>query len=147
MPLRLTSSKRFKALPKLRMIAFFTLMLCACSCFEGSDKMVNQTEPQQQFNVEELIQALQIDTLDMKENVVLVKGSIEDINHINNRNTIILKGKTNDSMSILCDMQKDQAILLDSLKIGQVISIKGILKGSLKDIILLNCKISNQPNE
>lgn len=147
MRIDVTSRKLPVIYNNLCVVMILIASLFLSSCDDNSDNVVNQTEPKQYFNVEELIHALQIDTLGMKENVVLVKGSIEDINHLNNRNTIILKGKTNNSMSILCDMQKDQAKLMDSLKIGQIISIKGMLKGSLKDIILLNCKISNQPNE
>ena len=131
---------------KFNTLACIIFILCLFSCDNASDQMVNQTNPNRQFNVEELIQALNIDTLDFTENVVLVEGSIKEINYLNNRKTIILRGEENRNSSIICDMQEDQAKLLDSLKTGQVISIKGILKGSLKDVILLNCKISNQAN-
>jgi len=141
-----TIVKRSIVYNKLYHFICIVLMLCLNSCDDASDKMVNQTNPNKQFNVEELIQLLNIDTLDFTENVVLVEGSIKEINYLNNRNTIILRGKENSNTSIICDMQKDQARLLASLQTGQIISIKGILKGSLKDVILLNCKISNLTN-
>lgn len=135
--------KRSIVFNKLYSVIGIVLMICLNSCDDASDTIVNRANPNKQFNVEELIQALNIDTLNFTENVVLVEGSIKEINYLNNRNTIILMGDANSDTSIICDMQKDQARLLDSLKTGQVISIKGILKGTLKDVILLNCKISN----
>jgi hypothetical protein len=44
-------------------------------------------------------------------------------------------------------MQKSQKGLLQNIELGELVTIKGVLKGSLKDVILLNCIISNQTNQ
>ena len=119
---------------------FFVSML---SCKKDIDRSVSEEKTYKEFKVETLIEEISADTSDYTERIILVEGSIKDINYINNRNTIILKSTKNKRMSILCDMQKNQAAFLDSLSIGETISIKGILKGSLNDIILLNCIIAN----
>ena len=75
------------------------------------------------------------------ENVVLVEGVIQDINSLNNRTTIILKGKKDTDKLVICDMQKNQKIAINNLNLGDEITIKGIFKGTLNDVILLNCII------
>jgi hypothetical protein len=110
--------------------------------------MVHETAPFKHFNVDELVEAFKLETSSsFKENVITVEGIVTDINFLNNRNTIILKGKENSGTFVLCDIQKDAAVILKTIKFGDTITIKGILKGSLQDIILLNCIISNDTNQ
>lgn len=115
------------------------------SCYnDNSDQIVQQTTAIKQFELGNLIETLSLDNTNLKESVVGVEGIIEDINFLNDRKTIILRGKENTDVLLICDMQENQATLLKSLEIGELIKIKGILKGSLKDIILLNCMINNK---
>ncbi|MBQ4802079.1 hypothetical protein J8L88_04370 [Aquimarina sp. MMG015] len=78
-----------------------------------------------------------------KNKIVEVVGVVKEVTFLNNRNTIILEGENKNS-SVLCDMQSDQLRIVKSLKKGQKIELKGICKGFLKDVILLNCMLINQ---
>ncbi|WP_027391553.1 OB-fold protein [Aquimarina latercula] len=78
-----------------------------------------------------------------KNKIVEVVGVVKEVTFLNNRNTIILEGENKNS-SVLCDMQSDQLGIVKSLKKGQKIELKGVCKGFLKDVILLNCMLINQ---
>ncbi|MFY7672109.1 OB-fold protein [Tenacibaculum sp. MEBiC06402] len=78
------------------------------------------------------------------DEVIEVFGKIKEITSLNNRKTIILQ--TNTDSGIICDVNNSQQELLKDLKKNQLVHIKGICKGYLKDVILLNCfiDITNQ---
>ncbi|PWL38688.1 hypothetical protein DKG77_10590 [Flagellimonas aquimarina] len=78
------------------------------------------------------------------ESIVEIEGSIKEINTINNRFTILLKGKEHDSSSVICDMQANQNKYLSTLKPKDTIRLKGVFKGFLKDAVFLNCVISDR---
>lgn len=118
--------------------------LCFVNCDQSADKWVSETVPNNNFTVDYLTEEVFENESSVKETVVTVHGFVEDINFLNNRNTVILRGEIDLKNSVICDMQKGQTEFLSTLKIGQLVTVKGILKGSLKDIILLNCLISNQ---
>ena len=112
------------------------------SCSENSDKIVRESLDVEQFHVDQIIEGdFTFDEDNLIENVVLVEGVIQDINNLNNRSTIILKGKKDTDRLVICDMQKNQKLTTNSLNLGDEISVKGILKGTLNDVILLNCII------
>jgi hypothetical protein len=48
---------------------------------------------------------------------------------------------------VLCQMQEDQNQDLVLLEEGDHVRVKGILKGFLKDAIMLNCIIIKESNE
>ncbi|SEK50280.1 tRNA_anti-like [Aquimarina amphilecti] len=77
-----------------------------------------------------------------KDKVVEVVGIVKEITFLNNRNTIVLQGGNKNS-GVLCDMQSDQFIKVQQLKKGQKVELKGICKGFLKDVVLLNCMLIN----
>ncbi len=70
--------------------------------------------------------------------VIEVQGTIKDINFLNDRHTIVLSNGYKDHY-ILCDLSIDQLELSKNLKKGQKIRVKGVCKGYLKDVILLQC--------
>ncbi|TCP23972.1 putative nucleic acid binding protein [Tenacibaculum skagerrakense] len=76
--------------------------------------------------------------------VIEVVGKIKEVTSLNNRKTIILQ--TNTNSGIICDVNDSDLKLVNDLKKNQLIHIKGICKGYLKDVILLNCfiDITNQ---
>jgi len=74
--------------------------------------------------------------------VIEVYGRVKKISHLNNRRTIILEG--NSSSAIICDLDDSEQINIDTLKINQQLYIKGVCKGYLKDIVLLNCFIKTE---
>lgn len=76
------------------------------------------------------------------EKVIEVEGVVEDVSLVNERVTVFLKG-IEDSTSILCDfsdLYQEEAL---RLRIGETVRVKGVCKGFLKDVIVLNCKIAN----
>ncbi|WP_108804179.1 hypothetical protein [Aquimarina sp. Aq107] len=78
-----------------------------------------------------------------KDKIVEVVGVVKEVTFLNDRNTIVLEGDNKNS-SVLCDMQSDQFKMVKNLKKGQKIELKGVCKGFLKDVILLNCMLINQ---
>lgn len=78
--------------------------------------------------------------------VVEVVGKVKEISFLNNRNTVILHGQDKDS-GIICDVHPSQIEKLKVLKTKQTITVKGICKGFLKDVILLNCFIDTNQHE
>lgn len=119
-------------------VAFMVLITVLVSCAENSDNLVKDTMAVKQFDIEaHNHKDLAINT-DLIEHVILIEGIVEDINDLNHRNTVILKGKDTKRF-VICDMQKSENLAL--LNVGDTVTIKGILKGTLKDVILLNCII------
>jgi len=78
--------------------------------------------------------------------IIEVIGKVKKLTFLNNRNTVILYGRDKDS-GIICDIHPSQLKKFVSLKKNQKIAVKGVCKGFLKDVILLNCSIDNQLNE
>lgn len=119
-------------------VAFMVLISVLFSCAENSDNLVKDTKAVKQFDIEaHNHKDLAINT-DLIEQVILIEGIVEDINGLNQRNTVILKGEDTKRF-VICDMQKSENLAL--LNVGDTVTIKGILKGTLKDVILLNCII------
>tara|TARA_R110001592_G_scaffold8129_3_gene45032 strand:- start:1818 stop:2255 length:438 start_codon:yes stop_codon:yes gene_type:complete len=78
--------------------------------------------------------------------IIEVSGFIKEISFLNNRNTIILNSNT-ETFGVICDVNPNQEEKIKLLKKHQKIRVKGICKGFLKDVILLNCSIDLTPNE
>jgi len=79
-----------------------------------------------------------------KDKRVEVEGVIQEINALNQRNTIFLVGKQSSS-SVLCDFNYNRVEEIKRLRKGQRIKLKGVCKGFLNDVILLNCTLINTP--
>lgn len=78
---------------------------------------------------------------------IKITGIVKEITYLNQRNTIFLDTK-HKSSNIICDLNDSEKKKLDQIKAGQKITIIGICKGFLKDIIILNCDIqTKQKNE
>lgn len=127
----------------LAISSIFVLSLKGCYD-NNSDQIVNESIPSEYFKVDELIkEEFNTNKTNFIEHVILVEGIVKDINCLNDRYTIILRGKANVNTLVICDIQKNQKELFKSQELGKTIRVKGILKGCLKDIILLNCIIIN----
>ncbi|KPM31854.1 tRNA anti-like domain containing protein [Croceitalea dokdonensis DOKDO 023] len=98
--------------------------------------------------IDQMIQVFQNDALSAKEQyinqLVQVKGRVHDITYLNDRQTIILKGVEFQDSYIICDMSQEDTNVDKSIQIGQEISLKGVCKGFLLDVILLNCVRINE---
>ena len=62
---------------------------------------------------------------------------MKEITHLNNRITVILNSK-NENFGVICDINTNQNEKIEQLKKHQKIRVKGICKGFLKDVIILN---------
>lgn len=80
------------------------------------------------------------------DKVLEVTGFIKEISFLNNRRTLILNSNAK-NFGVICDIHPNQEEKLKLLKKNQKIRVKGICKGFLKDVILLNCVIEILPNE
>ncbi len=79
-----------------------------------------------------------------REKILEITGVVREVTFINNRNTVILHGNDIDA-GVICDMTDDQAARIKQLTKGQTIVVKGICKGFLKDVILINCILIKVP--
>lgn len=72
------------------------------------------------------------------DEVIEVVGSIKEISFLNEKTTIFLNSDFNNA-SFICELNDVEKEKLKTLKKNDTIKIKGICKGFLKDIVLLNC--------
>lgn len=79
--------------------------------------------------------------------IIEVHGTIKEISFLNNRKTIILKSEKFKENFIICDMSPLNEKKVNSLIVGDTITLKGICKGYLLDLILLNCIPINEKQE
>jgi len=74
------------------------------------------------------------------EKALETHGVLKKIHYENNVYTLYLSYESGESF-VLCELQEDQNHKIPDLVIGEKLIVKGILKGKLLDIILLNCVI------
>jgi len=72
------------------------------------------------------------------EKGIEVKGVLKEINYQQKICTLILRGDQN-NIFIICEMQQDEVAKVKKLKVGELVAIKGVYKGTLNDAILLYC--------
>ena len=118
--------------------------------FKNSDKNLEKFNSELAINSSELIVNF-INNEEKANNlyagkIIEVTGTVKEVTFLNNRNTVILYGK-NKTSGIICDVHPNQKEKIKKLKANQKIRVKGICKGFLKDVILLNCYIDTKPNE
>tara|TARA_R110001632_G_scaffold47612_4_gene120558 strand:+ start:3347 stop:3775 length:429 start_codon:yes stop_codon:yes gene_type:complete len=70
--------------------------------------------------------------------VIEITGIVKEVSFLNNRNTLILQGEDKDS-GVICDMNSNQIEATLKITEGQKVTIKGMYKGFLKDVVMLNC--------
>lgn len=73
--------------------------------------------------------------------IIKIEGKVKEISFLNNTNTVLLFGDKNSG--IICDFNQNQTREIKALTKNQTVKIKGIYKGFLKDVILLNCLLMN----
>lgn len=78
--------------------------------------------------------------------IIEVSGFVKEVTFLNNRNTVILYSQHKTS-GVICDIHPSQIEKIKNLKEHQKIIVKGICKGFLKDVVLLNCYIDLKLNE
>ena len=78
------------------------------------------------------------------EKTIEVSGTIKDITFLNDRHTILLKSDNFTRSFVMCDMSPLKTNQVDKLAIGDTITLKGVCKGYLLDVIMLNCIPTNE---
>lgn len=74
------------------------------------------------------------------EKAINVKGVLTDVK-VHDEKYILTITSNSGKIASICNMQSDQIKKINKLHIGENITIKGIYKGYLIDMILLNCII------
>ncbi len=74
------------------------------------------------------------------EHAIQVKGTLKEVKVHNNEYTVIISSKNND-VNIICKLQEDQKEKIKEFNVGNDIILKGVYKGYLIEMILLNCII------
>lgn len=74
------------------------------------------------------------------DELIEVSGTLKEVSYLNQKTTIILNTDTIDA-TIICELNDSEIKKTIGLQKNQEILIKGICKGFLKDLILLNCYI------
>ncbi len=80
------------------------------------------------------------------EKAMEIDGTIYQVTYKAGKYSLLLRADKIEAL-VLCEMQKDQAPLIELLKVGDEVKVKGILKGFLMDAILLNCIVLEEVNE
>lgn len=133
----------------VRHISFLCKIVFICStllflgCHEHKNKDLRAIKPKMSYSVENLISTLRTSKKYDKDGVIAVSGTVHEVNTINKRITIILKGNAVKNHFVICDMNANQTHLTKTINKGDSILVKGILKGILNDVIMLNCVIVN----
>ncbi len=78
--------------------------------------------------------------------IIEVSGKVKEISYINERITVILDSDSK-TFGVICDINPTQKEKIKQLSINQKITVKGVCKGFLKDVILLDCFIEFSTNE
>lgn len=119
----------------------FILSILLLGCQGHISEDLSSIEPKMLYSADNLISTLQSEKKHNRESVIAVSGTVNEINTINKRITILLKGNEAQETFVICDMNSNQNSSIKTIKKGDSILIKGLLKGILKDVIMLNCVI------
>ncbi len=123
-------------------IVFGFIIVSFVGCQDGTDEDLSAIEPKMFYSAENLISTLQSKNQYESDIVIAVSGIVHEINTMNKRTTILLNGNVAQETYIICDMNSNQTSTIETTKKGDSILIKGLLKGKLKDVIMLNCVIT-----
>ncbi len=133
-----SNTKHLKRLLLISSVVAMVIYIATCNLhFSNTEKLTTYKH----MSTEKLIKKYDNAALDhLIEKAIEVKGTLKEVHSKNNIYTLYISDGSNKTY-ILCEMQKDQIHKIPHLKIGDKILVKGILKGHLLDIILLNCII------
>ena len=73
------------------------------------------------------------------EKTIEVSGIIKEVNYVNDQHTILLRTEHFTRNFVMCDMSPLRSEDALRLKVGDTITLKGVCKGFLLDVIMLNC--------
>ena len=106
--------------------------------------------PAEQVDIGELISMFQdnekLANDTYTEKLIEVHGVVEEISFLNNRHTILLRGDKFAQNFILCDMAYESKEGKERITKGDTVKLKGVCKGYLLDVIMLNCVPIDEKN-
>jgi len=73
------------------------------------------------------------------EQVIEVEGVIKEISFLNDRHTIILNKENFTHSFVICDMSPIGDTEINEYAVGDTVILRGVFKGYLLDVIMLNC--------
>ncbi|WP_299014015.1 hypothetical protein [uncultured Polaribacter sp.] len=79
---------------------------------------------------------------DYLEKIIQVKGIVAEAKVENNKGIVTLE-TGDDFATILCHLTVEETKNINTIKVGQNISLKGICTGFLMDVVLVKCVITN----
>jgi len=113
-----------------------------------ADINVSKIENVNQLSIEELLTEfngnLEKANATFIEKVIEVEGVIKEVSYLNNRHTIILKSKSFTQSFVICDMSPKSNDRTNEFVVGNTIVLRGVCKGYLLDVIMLNCMPTNE---
>ncbi len=122
-------------------LIFMLISQCFLGCNDPLNGDLTSVKPSSVYTVAQLISESRSAKTTDGEHVIAVKGTVHEVNTVNGRHTILLKGDTADETFVICDMNTNQSTTTQAVKSGDSILVKGLLKGILKDVIMLNCVV------
>lgn len=70
---------------------------------------------------------------------IVVYGIVKEKLSTNNKYALLLEGSN--EKNILCQLNENQIVKTKKIEINERVKIRGIYKGKLSDLILLNCEL------
>ena len=122
----------------------FTLLICIaafCVVMRNNEPNTCKQKTYKRYSSNKLIHEFNNQSSkNLIEKTIEVKGTLKKIHTKNSKHTLYLSDDNNKTY-ILCELQGNQSHKLSHLKLGHPVKIKGVFKGHLVDLILLNCII------
>jgi hypothetical protein len=133
----------------LLLIAFIAGLASIYIVFTESGNVdVSNTEDVNHVEVEEVIAMFKNDERKANaifiEKIIEVEGEIKEISFLNDRHTIILNSKSFTQSFVMCDMSPLGNDKINKLTVGDTVVLRGVCKGYLLDVIMLNCMPINE---
>ena len=136
----------------LLLIALLVLCIWGYRVYEEPAlKNITTANTEENLKVGELITLFQHNEVEANisyvDKVIEVEGIIKDISTTNDRYTILLESEAFTKHFIMCDMSPLSVKRVNKLVIGDTVTLKGICKGYLLDVIMLNCIPINEKSK
>ena len=130
-------------------ILILVIILCSLDLIFSNKEINSETKPSISILSKELMNQYikdekKADSL-YTDKVIEVTGTLKNISFLNKKITIILNSYVEDT-NFICELNDSEKNKIVNLDRDNTITIKGMCKGFLKDIVLLNCYIDTIKN-
>ncbi|WP_353938889.1 OB-fold protein [Polaribacter aquimarinus] len=131
-------------------LVFITIYCFVMSYFSPQEKNLEFANSEMTLNADDLVNSFLVNP-EYSNNlytgkIIEITGFVKKVTFLNNRNTVLLYSN-NKTSGVICDIHPSQIKKVKKLKEHQEVKVKGICKGFLKDVILLNCHLDFKANE